>query len=98
MFVHAHAHYIQRRRLWSDIIPFASPPLLVIGDFNAVLGAHERRSTVLPSRISCEEFRNLIDSCLLVDVTMTGSKFTWCGRQHTKRHVESRIDRALVSE
>ena len=60
-FVHAHASYTQRRALWADIFALPTAPLLLIGDFNAALGAHERHSSVLPLRTSCQDFQKKYD-------------------------------------
>lgn len=79
-FVHAHASYTQRRALWAYICALPTAPLLLIGDFNAALGAHERHSSVLPLRTSCQDFQNMISDCQLLEIPMPGGRFTWCGR------------------
>lgn len=46
--VYAHTSYIQRRSLWSDALDVISAflgPWCFIGDFNAVVGANECRSS-----------------------------------------------------
>ncbi|KAL8542528.1 hypothetical protein ACS0TY_003407 [Phlomoides rotata] len=52
-FVHARSTHIPRRDLWTDITVHANRSLCVMGDFNAVLGAHERsRGAWNPARPS----------------------------------------------
>ncbi|KAL8488063.1 hypothetical protein ACS0TY_024371 [Phlomoides rotata] len=41
-FVHARSTHIPRRELWTSICSHMGTPLCVMGDFNVVLGAHER--------------------------------------------------------
>ncbi|KAL5716874.1 adenylate kinase [Ranunculus cassubicifolius] len=56
--VYAHTDYIQRRRLWSELT--ALNPLniawSIIGDFNAVMGAHEKRGREPINRASTNDF------------------------------------------
>lgn len=71
-----------RRNLWVDLNRLQtkhSGPWIFVGDFNAALGAHEKCTRRLPSKISCED-------CLLwtnankqlhLTTTTTGVRFTW---------------------
>jgi len=69
----------------------------IIGDFNSVMKASERRD------MSCEAMNNydnarfseFIDRCLLKDIPVVGRKFTWYRPNGTTR---SRLDRAIVSD
>lgn len=56
--VYAHTNYRQRQRLWFELLKINDPSIAqaVIGDFNCVLGSHEKRDGNLPSQISFEEF------------------------------------------
>lgn len=40
-FIHGDVSYVRRRELLVDLSSFFDLPLCIIGDFNAVLGAHE---------------------------------------------------------
>ncbi|KAL8511409.1 hypothetical protein ACS0TY_017985 [Phlomoides rotata] len=52
-FVHARSTHVPRRELWSSICAFADHLLCIMGDFNVVLGAHERsRGARNPARPS----------------------------------------------
>jgi hypothetical protein len=53
--VYASTSYILRRRLWADLTLLQNnyvAPWIFVGDFNAVLGAHEKRGRRLPPSIS----------------------------------------------
>lgn len=96
-FVHAHVLHTMRRTLWNIIRSLPDKPKLVMGDFNAVLGAHERHSANPPIRIACQEFRDMIDDCELLEVVTAGNPYTWTNRRHFSNMVQSRIDRALCN-
>ncbi|KAL8462761.1 hypothetical protein ACS0TY_033691 [Phlomoides rotata] len=67
-----------------------------MGDFNVVLGSHERsRGTSRHSRPS-EEFREFIDDAHLLDIESSGSLFTWFTRQSSSGYMAARLDKALV--
>lgn len=96
--VHGSFSYVLRRQLWIDILALSPGATLVLGDFNAVKGAHERRSPVLPNASACREFIQFIDDAGFIEPTSTGTKFTWSSRRFFPHHTESCLDRALFSE
>lgn len=74
--------YIKRRDLWADFESIHSSvdgSWIVIGDFNAVIGAHEKRGGRLPCRTSCDEFKSMTDACEFTHIDTKGSLFTWVG-------------------
>lgn len=73
-------------------------PWLFFGDFNAVLGAHEKRGGCLPSRLSYEEFRAWSDTCNLTHVQTLGAEFTWSNNRSSGAHTELRLDRAICND
>ncbi|KAK9912297.1 hypothetical protein M0R45_036167 [Rubus argutus] len=87
-------------KLWEDITDvkghFVTGPWLVFGDFNADLGAHEKKGGAPLSRRSCEEFLAMSDVCELVHVNTKGTKFTWVHRQGIRGNVELRLNRRLA--
>ncbi|KAL8522424.1 hypothetical protein ACS0TY_012536 [Phlomoides rotata] len=97
-FVHAASDYVSRRELWQFISGLHCTNLCLIGDFNAVLGAHERISSCAPNNISCAEFRSFIEQELLFEVEVAGSAFTWASRRSTFGLIASKLDRVLAHE
>ncbi|XP_057791072.1 uncharacterized protein LOC131008195 [Salvia miltiorrhiza] len=95
--VHGANDHTLRRKLWYDLLHFTDGSTLFIGDFNAVKGAHEHLSSVMPSRTSCSEFCRFIDDTGFLEPPSTGLQFSWSGRRFLPSHVESLLDRALVS-
>jgi len=61
--VYAFTFYTQRRDIWSfltDLITNNQGPWLLVGDFNATLGAHEKIGGRLPQSVACYDFHELI--------------------------------------
>ncbi|XP_057803363.1 uncharacterized protein LOC131018665 [Salvia miltiorrhiza] len=95
--VHGASTYVARRKLWMDILSFATAKYVILGNFNAVKGAHERSSNCRPNAASCEEFCAFIDSLGCIESPTVGLKYTWSGRRFMPSHVESTLDRAFFS-
>ncbi|KAL0920848.1 hypothetical protein M5K25_007863 [Dendrobium thyrsiflorum] len=86
----------ERRVLFSQLSDFASScnnPWVVVGDFNTVLHASERKGGVFPKLSSMEEFGNMIMDCSLLDIGFIGSNFTW-----NNKRLWQRLDRALFNQ
>lgn len=99
--IYACTTYILRRALWFDLANLQqsySGPWLFIGDFNAVLGAHEKRGGNLPLDISCEEFKAWSDSCFLTHIETKGAQFTWNNGRGSIHETDLRLDRSICNE
>lgn len=97
VFVHASNNYQQRRILWNDLLGIADPNTCILGDFNIVLGAHERSSGHITHTAPSEDFNNFISQRDLFDVEGTGNKYTWATRQNGI-YMAARLDRALATQ
>ncbi|KAK9933837.1 hypothetical protein M0R45_021012 [Rubus argutus] len=99
--VYAKTTIVGRRNLWLDIAfvksSFVTGPWIVFGDFNAVLGAHEKKGGAHLCRQSCEEFQTMSDTCELAHVATKGAQFTWARRRGVRGNVELRLDRCLAN-
>lgn len=74
--IYASTAYLQRRLLWAELLNLQQSyigPWCFVGDFNAVLGAHESRGGHLPLRISCEDFQDWTDTGNLTHVLTRGA-------------------------
>ncbi|XP_070050818.1 uncharacterized protein [Nicotiana tomentosiformis] len=90
-------HNVQdRKSLWDmlrDMEGKIMGPWLIMGDFNAILGAEDR---VLGREVQNHEiknFRALMEDCSLTELPIVGKSYTW-----TNGHVYCRIDRAIVND
>ncbi|RXH67815.1 hypothetical protein DVH24_027962 [Malus domestica] len=90
-FVYAATTVVEHRSLWlslaHDCSIFARPHL-ILGDFNAVLGAHEKIGGILPRCSSCEEFQAMVDTRGLLPIDTKGSPFTWTNGHGISSHIE----------
>jgi hypothetical protein len=78
--VYASSSHVVRRRLWDELSLLFSNfigPWCVLGDFNAVLGAHEIFGRCPPNKTSCDEFSNWTNHKQLIHLYTIGNHFTW---------------------
>ncbi|KAL8524003.1 hypothetical protein ACS0TY_013820 [Phlomoides rotata] len=69
-----------------------------MGDFNVVLGAHERsRGARNPARPS-QEFMAFLDEAHLHDMDTAGPQFTWVTRRSNHGYMAARLDRVLAND
>ncbi|XP_062011846.1 uncharacterized protein LOC133728442 [Rosa rugosa] len=98
VFVYAATTSVAHRPLWSEIEQINtsfSGPLLLVGDFNAILGAHEKTGGRMPTRVSCDDFQHMVDVCHLTQIDLKGSLFTWTNGRGVGSHIEMLLDRKL---
>ncbi|WCJ21303.1 hypothetical protein M5689_003467 [Euphorbia peplus] len=87
-----------RRLSWNNLVQInnnSTGNWLVIGDFNVVLGSHEK-SGRSPAATCCSDIRYFIDNGGLFEVEAAGSFYTWNNGRHDSGRVECKLDRALV--
>jgi hypothetical protein len=83
-FTTVYASPIEERRkaLWQDLIAIAhqtSEPWMLAGDFNEISSMKEKRGGVRASERRCNNFKDRINSCKLLDMGSVGPKFPWRG-------------------
>ncbi|XP_057444792.1 uncharacterized protein LOC130737039 [Lotus japonicus] len=91
-----------KRQLWEEIIAWKRRSNVnywsVVGDFNTVRCSEERKGIGADSsshyRRDSELFNEFIEAMELVDIPLTGKKFTWV---RPNGSAMSRLDRCLVS-
>lgn len=89
-----------RLSLWNQLQHIGSnllSPWLLVGDFNAVLFAHERSSGALGSGNKDSSFVHLVEHLGLVDFGFSGARFTWCRGLSYENFKGARLDRALCT-
>ncbi|MCI00463.1 hypothetical protein A2U01_0021482, partial [Trifolium medium] len=89
-----------KRKLWQELLDFKmnneEGEWCLGGDFNAVLKNGERKgSSSLNRQAERWEFRQFVEGMEVVDVPVTGKKFTWFSADGKAM---SRLDRFLLSE
>jgi len=99
--VYASTYYLRRRQLWADLTHLQGcfqGPWLFIGNFNAILGAHEMRDRRPPPSLSCKDLLNWINANILNHLPTLGSFFTWTNGRFSIENVALRLDRAVCNE
>ncbi|MCH88105.1 endonuclease/exonuclease/phosphatase family protein [Trifolium medium] len=89
---------IRPMKLWADLTRLHSPfigPWIFVGDFNAVLGDHEKRGKRLPPKLSCEDFLLWTNANQLTHLTTIGVHFTWANGRAGNEFVVLRLDLAI---
>ncbi|XP_050379729.1 uncharacterized protein LOC126797093 [Argentina anserina] len=98
-WVYARTMVTERCWLWNDLLhvknAFVQGPWIVLGDFNCVLGAHEKRGGILPNVVSCSDFQDMSTNYELVHLPTKGLPYTWTNRRGIGASVEMRVDRCL---
>ncbi|XP_024626586.1 uncharacterized protein [Medicago truncatula] len=98
--IYASTSYLSRRHLWADLtrlIGMYHRPWLFVGDFNAVLGGHEKRGRRPPPSLSCSDFLQWSNANLLSHLPSFGSFFTWSNGRLGLENVALRLDRAICN-
>lgn len=99
--VYANNYYVKRHQLWADLTHMQGcfqGPWIFIGDFNAVLGAHEKRGTRPPPILSCTYFLNWTNANILHHLPTLGVFFTWTNGRFGEENVTLRLDREVCNE
>lgn len=71
---------------------------MFVGDFNSILGAHERLGGRLPLKIACFEFMKWSNQNALVHLETNGVKFMWTNKREGRAFMAQRLDRAICNE
>ena len=99
--VYGAVNYVIRRTLWAHLIRLqeAFPsPWQFLGDFNAILGAHEKKGGCLPIAQSCQDFIDWTQAGDLTHINTRGSNFTWSNGRLDNNHIQVRLDRTVCNQ
>ncbi|XP_015946659.1 uncharacterized protein LOC107471680 [Arachis duranensis] len=96
--VYASPHAHLRSKLWKEMKKIATDmklPWLLIGDFNDISKADEKKGGATLDMHAVNRFKRWIEECGLIDMGYIGSKFTWVGGVRGGLKIYKRLDRAL---
>ncbi|XP_026433620.1 uncharacterized protein LOC113331050 [Papaver somniferum] len=96
--IYASTSYLTRRDLWielSNLMDNLQGSWCLIGDFSAVLGAHEKSSGPPPIKASCDDFLAFADTNDLHHLDTRGAPFTWTNGHKGK---QLRLDSVMCNE
>lgn len=98
--IYASTDYLRRRQLWQKLSFLQSQhsvPWSFIGDFNAIMGAHENSGNIPPARQPIRDFQNFTNAHDLIHLPTRGVTYTWDNRRLGRRHTKRRLDRAICN-
>ncbi|KAL5856859.1 hypothetical protein ACOSQ3_004317 [Xanthoceras sorbifolium] len=72
-------------------------PWMIDRDFNEILRGDEKEGGLARVGSTMNGFREAVDSCNLLDIDFSGSKFTWCNRQFGVDVIWERLDRCFCN-
>ncbi|PKI58238.1 hypothetical protein CRG98_021320 [Punica granatum] len=80
--MYASPSIMNRRDLWSFLSTISAGntgPWVVLGGFNAILNASEKKGRAPFNPIPAAHFQEALDNCGLMDLESSGPRFTWRG-------------------
>ncbi|KAK2372487.1 hypothetical protein QL285_073613 [Trifolium repens] len=96
--IYSKCNLADKRKLWRDVLMtrqgFGDMVWCIVGDFNSVVEASERRGVGSGGGREMEDFRAFIREMEVVDMPLLGRQFTWF---HSNGFNMSRLDRFLLS-
>ncbi|XP_074378457.1 uncharacterized protein LOC141719994 [Apium graveolens] len=91
----------RRRESWQlikDLGAESQLPWCIIGDFNDMLYAHEKRGGRNHARVLLEGFQEVVHESGLSDLGYIGSEFTWERARGTDHWIQERLDRGFANQ
>ncbi|XP_026420089.1 uncharacterized protein LOC113316073 [Papaver somniferum] len=97
--IHVNSYTVNRRVLWKDLyeISFLDKPWLLIGDFNTVLNADEKKGGRSPLNSAMSDFKDFVDSCGLIQSPKSGLELSWCNGRVRNKRILCNLDGALYN-
>lgn len=100
-FVYGHPNPAYRRHTWERLerigIMRRNQPWFLLGDWNEILGNHEKIGGRIRPPASFQDFRNLVRNNDLMDLKSIGNRFSWVGVRGT-HHVQCCLDRTMANK
>lgn len=101
-FVYASCDARVRQELWERLEEIAegqigSEPWGVVGDFNCILRADEKRGGLAYNMTKSAPFQHCIDRADLRETTYYGNTYTWWNGRQERQAVWKKLDRCLVN-
>lgn len=96
---YGHNNYIQRRELWQSLVLKAttSQPWVLAGDFNTLRWNHEKIGEAPPRPAGLIDFNDCIQEVGLIELTLSGSPFTWSNSSLGESRIASKLVRVLIN-
>jgi len=99
--IYAHTNYVNRKALWEELsvlLSTYSRPWLLLGDFNSILGAHEKYRGRAPLNASCSDFTHWSNFNSLIHLDTKGARYTWSNNKYASSFIAQRLDTEICNE
>ncbi|XP_059312881.1 uncharacterized protein LOC132064038 [Lycium ferocissimum] len=99
--VYAKCDIDEREELWEAMVELENHqdlPWIIGGDFNVIVSDEEKQGGLPILSHETLDFSTCIQSCRLIDVGFSGSKFTWWNGRIEEDCIFKRLDRILVNQ
>ena len=90
----------ERLSLWNNLISTAelhNLPWVLAGDFNEPLSEDDKFGGRVVSVSRSLLFKECLDKCNMIDIGLSGPRFTWTNRREFKALIQERIDRVFFN-
>lgn len=98
--VHSPCDSISKEAFWDEVGSIGSAfgdPWMILGDFNAILGQHEKWRAQPVGSSSSDGFYQFKLLNGMVDVRSTGPQFTWCNGRSGHQQIREHLDKGLAN-
>ncbi|KAH7867325.1 hypothetical protein Vadar_031984 [Vaccinium darrowii] len=94
--IYASPHFARRKFLWESLkifSPHQSLPWLLLGDCNQVLTSEDKFGGNPVNSARANLFKDCLDTCGMLDLGFSGSRYTWSNLRTTRGLIQERLDR-----
>ncbi|XP_060190441.1 uncharacterized protein LOC132619606 [Lycium barbarum] len=77
---------------------YVNGPCSIMGDFDSILEAVEKKGGVPYNLNKSTDFRTCMDDTGMTDLGFTGYPFTWCNGRGRSKRISKRLDRIMANE
>ncbi|KAL0653987.1 hypothetical protein Bca4012_096678 [Brassica carinata] len=99
-FVYGHPNPAFRHHTWERLMRCGltrrNEPWFTLGDFNEIVGNHEKIGGRIRPKASFQDFRDMRRTCGFQDLQTLGNKFSWIGQRGNHR-VQCCLDRTMAT-
>lgn len=90
-----------KKAVWDSIaqIIFSFPldPLIIGGDFNAIMSSQDKTGGIIPPPKSMQDFNNFVTNFAIKDCIPINGSFTWTNRRKEFTHIAECLDSFFVN-